>query len=717
MPPLQSNSKLKTRTEYSVGRRYHGVNMFIRAASDVGGTFTDLVFYGVDPATGQCQSVRTAKVQTTPPNFENGVMRSLEKGRVTPSKVGFFAHGTTVVINAICERRGAKVALITTGGFRDVLEIARGTRPDLFNFNFRKPAPFVERYLRMEVRERTNHKGEIEISADQDAIPAILDGFRAAGVQCIAICFLHAYLNPANEVAVARRVRQHWPEVSVLASHELSREWSEYERTSTTVLSAYVYPTVKGYIESLEAELRSAGFNQRPYMMLSNGGIATVAMTKANPIAMVESGPASGIYAAAHLGSLIGERNLISLDIGGTTAKCTLIEDGEIRITTDYFVERTRRTPGYPIQTPVSEIVEIGNGGGSIAWVDQGGKLRVGPRSAGARPGPVAYGCGGTEPTTTDANLLLGRIDPGSFGGGEIKPDWAAVNRAFDGLGRQLGVSATEAARGVVRIANANMTNALRLVSTNKGYDPREFALMAFGGAGPMHAVALAEELKVPKVIVPVNSAVFSAWGMLLTDLRRDYVHTRLLPLTEASGAELLRQFREMQSEAAANVSQDGISMNAGTLVCEYFADLRYEGREQTVKVPVSIRDGRVDVTETINRFHATHEKRYTYRLPNAVQVVNFHLVARVPIPKPDLPRKAATGQRAEQAILIRRKVDFDVHGVHEATIYDGLRLDPGMELQGPAVLQEPMVTLVVPPGNRVTIDDFGSYHVHLGRA
>jgi N-methylhydantoinase A len=689
--------------------------MGIRAASDVGGTFTDLVYYDVDPRTGRCGTVRTAKVDTTPPHFEKGVMKSLEKGGVRMSEMEFFAHGATVVINAITERRGVPVGLITTQGFRDVLEIARGNRPDLFNFNFRKPPPFVERHLRAEIRERTNYKGEIELSADEGAIPAILERFRAAGVEAIAICFLHAYCNPANEVAVTRRIRELWPDMSVLASHELSREWREYERTSTTVLSAYVHPIAKRYIESLESELRAGGCAQAPYMMLSNGGIATVSMAKANPIAMVESGPASGIYAAAHLGHLIGERNLIVLDIGGTTAKCTLVEDGEVRITTDYFVERTRRTPGYPIQTPVSEIVEIGNGGGSIAWVDQGGKLHVGPQSAGARPGPVAYGRGGVEPTTTDANLLLGRIDPASFGGGEIQPDWDGVHGAFERLAAKLGVSRIEAARGVVRIANASMINALRLVSTNKGYDPREFALMAFGGGGPMHAVALAEELKVPKVIVPVNSSVFSAWGMLLTDLRRDYVHTHLIAFNEGSGPAVLQQFRDMESEAAANASHDGVGRAAGSLRCEHFADMRYQGQEHTVKVPVAIGANGIDVAETLDRFHAIHEKRYTYRLPNPVQIVNFHLVAQVPVPKPDLPRKPKTGLKPADAVTGRRTVDFDAHGIHKALIYDGQRLEPDMILHGPAVVQEPVVTLVVPPGNRVTVDPFGSYHVQLG--
>ena len=543
-------------------------------------------------------------------------------------------------------------------------------------------------------------------------MPAILETFRAAGVEAVAICFLHAYLNPENEVTIARLVRGSWPEVSVLCSHQISREWREYERTSTTVLSAYVHPIARKYIESLEKELSGAGFGGRPYMMLSNGGIATAAMAKANPIAMIESGPASGIYAAGHLGNLIGARNLIVLDIGGTTAKCALIDNGEIRITTEYFIERTARTPGYPIQTPVSEIVEIGNGGGSIAWVDAGKKLHVGPRSASARPGPVAYGRGGTEPTTTDANLLLGRIAPESFGGGTIKPDLEAVKSAFDRLGEQLSVTGVEAARGVVRIANANMTNALRLVSTNKGYDPRDFALMAFGGGGPMHAVALARELKVSKVIVPVNSAVFSAWGMLLTDLRRDYVHTRLMPLTLATGAEALRQFRAMEVEAA-NAGGDGDAKTGASF--EYLADMRYQGQEHTVKVPVVLGARALDVTATLDLFHAAHEKRFTYRLPNSVQLVNFHLVARVLVPKPNLPRKTASGRRPEEAVLGRRTVDFDADGVHEATIYNGLLLDPDMIVRGPTVVQESMVTLVVPPGNRVSVDEYGSYHVHLG--
>ena len=399
----------------------------MRAASDVGGTFTDLVYYEVDPLTGDCGEVKTAKVDTTPPRFEEGVMNSFHKAGLSPASLEFFAHGSTVIINAITERKGAKTALITTKGFRDVLEIARGNRPDLFNFKFHKPKPFVERYLRAELDERVNHKGEIQKEADLSTLPELLEYFRSEGVEAIAVCFLHAYINPENECRAVEKIRELWPEVSVLASHHISREWREYERTNTTVLSAYVHPVAKKYIESLEARLSAEGFREEPYMMHSNCGISTAEAAKANPISMVESGPASGIYAAASLGHLIGEKNLIALDIGGTTAKCTLIENGKIKVTTQYHIEKTRTNPGYPIQTPVSEIVEIGNGGGSIAWIDEGGKFHVGPQSAGAMPGPAAYGRGGSKPTTTDANLILGRIDPESFVGGEVEPDWPAV--------------------------------------------------------------------------------------------------------------------------------------------------------------------------------------------------------------------------------------------------------------------------------------------------
>jgi N-methylhydantoinase A len=309
---------------------------------------------------------------------------------------------------------------------------------------------------------------------------------------------------------------------------------------------------------------------------------------------------------------------------------------------------------------------------------------------------------------------LLGRIDPKSFAGGELTPDWDAVKRVFESLGKKLGVSAADAARGVLRIANANMTNALRLVSTNKGYDPRDFALMAFGGGGPMHGVALARELKVPRVIVPVNSAVFSAWGMLLTNLRRDLLQTYLMPLGPASAAALVAQFRSMEAEAAADFGRDGIAVGNGALHFEYLLDMRYQGQEHTVKIPIALSAAGLDVGDIADLFHTAYEKRYTYRLPNAIQVVNFHLVARVAVPKPELPKTVATGRQLKDTVIDERRVDFDADGVAEAVIYNGALLEPGMKLYGPAVIQEPVVTLVVPPGDSVTIDDYGSYHVQL---
>ena len=466
----------------------------IRAATDVGGTFTDLVYFTTDPDSG-AQEIVTAKSDTTPPDFERGVLNVMAKGGVSSTDVAFLAHGTTLIINALTERKGVRTALITTEGFRDSLEIARGNRPDHFNLAYRKPEPFVPRYLRREVPGRLTHDGRERRPLELDGLPEIVDGFRAEGVEAIAICLLHAYANPEHEEAVLAEVRELWPEISVVASHQITREWREYERTSTSVLSAYVQPVAERYLTRLSTGIRDGGFDGQLYIMQSNCGVDSVEKTSEIPITMVESGPASGFWGAAELGRLIGEPNVLALDIGGTTAKCSLIEGGHVKIMTDYWIGRNQTSAGYPIMVPVVDLVEIGNGGGSIAWVDDFGKLRVGPQSAGAMPGPASYGRGGTEATTTDANLALGRINKDFFCGGEIDADMAAVEDALDRIAGSLGTDRQEAARGVVRIANNNMINALKLISVNRGYDPRDFTLVAFGGGGGMHAVALATEL------------------------------------------------------------------------------------------------------------------------------------------------------------------------------------------------------------------------------
>jgi N-methylhydantoinase A len=686
----------------------------MRVATDVGGTFTDLVAYDVDPHSGRISALRVQKTDTTYPNFDEGVLEAVRRAGLNPRQFQFFAHGTTIVINALLSRKGARTGLITTRGFRDVLEIGRGNRPDLFNFMFRKPSPFVERQYRREVNERANYRGELLQQLDPGELDAIVADFKQSGIEAIAICFLHAYVAPENERIALERVKQLWPEVSVVASHQITREWREYERTSTTALTAYVHPAANRYMRRLESRLADAGFRGSPYIMQSNGGIETVAGTAENPIAMVESGPASGVLGAAALGELIGESKIIALDIGGTTAKCSLVEHGKPRVTTDYRIEWTRTNPGYPIRTPVIEIVEIGNGGGSIAWLDAGGRLHVGPESAGAMPGPAAYGRGGNRPTTTDANLVTGRINPKNFLGGEITPDMASVKRAFEPLVDKLGGTLEDVARGIIRIANGNMVNALKLVSLNKGYDPREFSLIAYGGGGAMHAVALAAELKMPKVIIPMNSSVFSAWGMLMTDLRRDYLRTQVMDLDPGTAGVMESTFEQMSGDARASFAADPLAGKL-PLTLRRFADMRYAGQEHTVKVEIP--EGAIDaarVESIIGSFHETHEREYTFRLPNAVEIVNFHLAAYGRVMRHEPQKLTVSGRALSGAVTGVRRVDYDEHGLHEATIYDRERLEPGMEFTGPCVVEEPAATVVVPPGKRVNVDAFGNLHIHL---
>jgi N-methylhydantoinase A len=684
----------------------------IRTATDVGGTFTDLVAFTIDADTG-AQSVVTAKVDTTPPNFEQGVMDVMARSGVPLGEIASLAHGTTVVINALTERNGVTTGLITTEGFRDSLEIARGNRPDFFNLHYVKPAPFVPRRLRREVPGRMAVDGTERRPLDLDGLPGIVEDFRDAGVSAVAVCLLHAYANPSHEEAVVARVRELWPDVSVVGSTQITREWREYERSSTAVLSAYVQPVAERYLTRLAGGVREAGFGGQLYIMQSNCGVDSVEKTKQIPITMVESGPASGFWGAAELGRLLGDQNVLALDIGGTTAKCSLIEGGHVKITSDYWIERSRRSAGYPIMVPVVDLVEIGNGGGSIAWVDDFGKLHVGPRSAGAMPGPAAYGRGGTDATTTDANLALGRINPDYFAGGEIEADMAAVERALDGVAERLGVDRAEAARGVVRIANNNMVNALKLISVNRGYDPRDFTLVAFGGGGGMHAVALAAELGMRKVVVPRAAEVFSAWGMLMSDLRRDFFVTRLMSV-DAEGAEGIDELLAGVTDSAiAQFAEEGIDADRIRFV--RYGNLRYENQEHGVEVLLP--DGRIDgdaIAQIAERFHETYEREYTYRLDAPVEFVGAHVVAFAEVGKLAPMPIAPSGRSLADATKDRRTVDFATDGIHESDVYDGELLEPGHGFTGPAIVETPGTTVVVHPGNEVSVDDYGNIIIML---
>lgn len=684
----------------------------IRVATDVGGTFTDLVCFETDHATGQSRIV-TAKSDTTPPNFEQGVLNVLEKGGIDPKSIDFLAHGTTVVINALTERKGVKVGLITTEGFRDTLEIARGNRPDFFNLHYEKPKPFVPRYLRRELPGRVSYKGVELKPLDLSGLPAILADFKADGVQAIAICFLHSYANTSHERAALAEVERLWPEVSAVSSHQITREWREYERTNTAVLSAYVQPIAQRYLSRLNEGLAAKGFTGSPYIMQSNCGVDSLESVSKIPITMVESGPASGFWGAAELGKLIGEPNVLALDIGGTTAKCSLIEDGQVKIMTDYWIERDRTSAGYPIMVPVVDLVEIGNGGGSIAWVDDFGKLHVGPQSAGAMPGPAAYGRGGTKATTTDANLWLGRINKDYFCGGDIDADMASAETAIAEVGKQLGVDADEAARGIIRIANNNMVNALKLVSLNRGHDPRDFTLVAFGGGGAMHGVALAAELGVKKVVVPAGASVFSAWGMMMSDLRRDYFVTRLADLKPGAAEGIESLFAETETLAKKQFAAEGVDPAKVTFL--RYGKFRYQNQEHTTEVLLAA--GKVTDANLANierAFHEAYEREYTYRLDAPVEMVGIHLVASTEVGKLTMTSRPATGASADLALEGRRDVDYALEGIQSAAIYDGTKLEPGMTFTGPAIVEDPGTTTVVHPGNRVEIDGFGNIIIHL---
>ena len=676
-----------------------------RITTDVGGTFTDLVCFDINRTTGET-IIRTAKSDTTPQNFEQGVLNVLAKAGVDSTSIDFLAHGTTMVINALTERKGVKVGLITTKGFRDTLEIARGNRPDFFNLAYEKPEPFVPRHLRRELPGRLDYHGAEMVALDVSGLPPILDDFRREGVQAVAICFLHSYANPVHEKATLAEIHRLCPEMAVVASHQITREWREYERTSTTVLSAYVQPVAERYLRRLKEGVTAAGFAGQLYVMQSNCGVDSLESAARIPITMVESGPASGFWGAAELGKLIGETNVLALDIGGTTAKCSLIQNGNVKIMTDYWIERDRSSAGYPIMVPVVDLVEIGNGGGSIAWVDGFGKLHVGPQSAGALPGPAAYGKGGCKATTTDANIWLGRINPDYFCGGSVVADMAATRAALADLGAALGTSEDDVARGIIRIANNNMVNALKLVSLNRGHDPRDFTMIAFGGGGAMHAVALAQEMGIAKVVIPAGAGVFSAWGMMMSDLRRDFFVTRLVDLEDAAAVGITALCEETEASAIAAFASDGIA--ADQVQFQRYGKLRYQNQEHTTEValpsgpitPVLLAQVQAD-------FHAIYEREYTYRLDAPVELVGLHLIASSEVGKLRMKPQPLGQSSATAAEKGHRMVDYAQEGRHKATTYDGTKLHPGTNFAGPAIIEEPGTTIVIHPGNKVSVDGF----------
>ena len=541
------------------------MNFRYRLGVDIGGTFTDATL--INEETGE---IRVGKVPSTPQDPSHGFMeathRILREAGVSPDEVGYVVHGTTVATNSIIEGKVARTGFITTDGFRDLLEIQRQIRPSLYDLHFEKPRPLTPRYLCFGVPERLDAQGNVLTPLDESAVRNAAEQLRQEDVESIAVCFLHAYINPSHEKRTGEILRETLPDTIISLSSEVAPEFREYFRASTTVINASIRPVVGRYLQSIEARLRAEGLEAELLVMQSSGGVFTFAAASEKPVFMVESGPAAGVIAATYLGTTLECPDVISFDMGGTTAKAGLIQNGTPTITKDYEVGTAAQTgvgasrgAGYPIRTPVIDLVEIGAGGGSIAWVDSGGVLRVGPQSAGADPGPVCYGAGGTEPTITDANLVLGRLNPSFFLGGEIELDVEAARRAIqEKCADPLNLDLVEAAHGIVEIANAAMVNALRLVSVQRGYDPRDFVLTAFGGAGPVHANRLAEEIDAPTTIIPMSPGTTSAMGLLVTDLKHDYSTTLIQHVDQLDTAAVEETYRELEAQGGASLEAGG---------------------------------------------------------------------------------------------------------------------------------------------------------------
>lgn len=676
----------------------------LRVATDIGGTFTDLVYVDNEG------NVEVGKSNSTPPNFEQGVIDVIKKTGVDIVDIDTFIHGTTVVINAITERKGVKTGIVTTKGFKDILEIARGNRPDLFNLLYKKPSPFVSRNLRLEVDERIDYKGNIVEELDVSKINDIVSYFKKENVEAIAIVLLHAYKNNVHELKVKEKFKELWPEVEITASHELTSEWREYERATTTVLNSYVKPTAKSYLKNLEKKLENMKADSNKFVMQSNGGTTTFEGAMNTPINLLESGPVGGVIGSAILGEMLGENNIISLDIGGTTAKCSLIDKGQVKVTTDYKVEKNNKTAGYPVKVPVVDIVEIGNGGGSIAW-DHEGTIKVGPHSAGALPGPVAYGKGGIEPTTTDANLIAGRLSPNNF---ENEVDMNQVRKSIHNkIAQPFNLDIEDAALGIIRISNSNMLNALKLVSIRKGYNPKDFTLIATGGGGPMHASALAMELGIKKVIVPFAASVFSAWGMLLTELRHDYISTNNQRVSQLNYDDFNDEWNKLEIQAYNQYKEEGVKEE--TLYFTRYIDMRYLGQEHTVKVPTPNQPlTKAKMKDIEKKFHDLHEKAYTFKLENQeTEIVNLHLIGFGKVKQPKM-KKLSDELKKVNALKEKREVLFENEGWLNTNIYYRDALAAGEKILGPAIIEEQSSSTLIYKNQQAQIDEYGNIIIYL---
>jgi N-methylhydantoinase A len=676
---------------------------------DIGGTFTDLV--GVVDG-----EVVTSKTSTVPSDPTAGVAESLRLANCDPRKLAEVLHGSTIAINTVLERKGAQTALLTTKGFRDVYGIGRSNRVEAFNLFFHRPKPLTRREMTFEVDERLNAAGEVIRPLKEREIQTIACRLRERKVEAVAVCFLHSYANPTHERLAGELLRGMNPDMFVTLSHEILREFREYERTSTTVLNAYVGPRVRDYLETLEAYLQREDFSGRVRMMRSNGGVMSIRKAQEEPVSMMESGPVAGMIGAGRLATHLGIVRVIGFDMGGTTAKASLITDGVPAVEEGYVIGNP--ASGQPMQLPVVDIVEVGAGGGSIAWVDQTGGIHVGPKSAGADPGPACYGKGAADPVVTDADLVLGRINPDRFLNGGMKLDIAAAKKALcDKVGRPLGLSIEEAALGIATIADSAMSLAVRAVSVNKGVDPRDTTMIAFGGAGPLHAVNVARQIFIPRVIVPKVPGTFSALGMLMASWRQDFVRTFIGRIGSLDGAATESVVAELASEGLAQLKRDGISDQGADF--RFFADLRYVGQEHAL--PISIERVEMltcDTAALSERFHIEHDKRYGQAAVNEeLEIVNLRLV--LTSARADAIAEEWMAQTCEptetKAELTRDVIYSDAAQPIESRVLWRPAMAAGDTVLGPAVVEEPNSTILIYPGDRVTVTSTGHLVIDLG--
>ena len=678
---------------------------------DIGGTFTDLV---------GCVDGRivTSKTSTVPADPTRGVAETLVLAACRPPALVEVLHGSTIAINTVLERKGARTALVTTRGFRDTYAIGRGNRIEAFNLFFHRAKPLIPRHLTFEVSERVNAAGDVLLPLDDREVRALVETFATLGIEAVAVCLLHAYANPEHERRIGEILRAAVPDLFVTLSHEIVREYREYERTSTTALNAFVGPRVQRYLRRLETFLREESFPGKLNIMRSNGGVMSVGLAQEQPVAMMESGPVAGMIGAGRLATLLGIERAIGFDMGGTTAKASLITDGVPAIEEGYVIGD--RASGQPMQLPVVDIIEVGAGGGSIAWCDAAGGIHVGPVSAGADPGPAAYGRGSSDPVVTDADLILGRINAARFLNGAMRLDEAAAARAIEEkIARPLRLAIPEAALGIVQIADAAMSLAVRAVSVNKGVDPRRCAMIAFGGAGPLHAVAIAREIFIPQVIVPKLPGTFSALGMLMAAWRQDFVRTLYGLLGSLQPSRVDAVFADLAAAGRRQLARDGIA--EATADFAFFADLRYVGQEHTIAIPVrepALLSG--DFAPLRRLFDAEHDRRYGQAAPDErLEIVNVRLVVTARRADTLAERWLSEPWTAEAPVADReRDVIFtDAAQPLRTRIVWRPSLPAGARIEGPSVIEEPNATTLIFPGDVATVSPAGHLVVDVALA